>query len=57
MPQQEASGWVNGRGGWVNGGGGGTAGWLYREIVERRLHLAPEPAPAMAPAAVQLGLF
>jgi hypothetical protein len=30
LPQQEASGWVNGRGGWVNGGGGGTAGWVNR---------------------------
>src|SRR5258705_9631940 len=30
LPQQEASGWVNGRGGWVNGGRGGTAGWGNR---------------------------
>ena len=30
LPQQEASGWVNGRGGWVNRGGGGTAGWVNR---------------------------
>ncbi len=30
LPQQEASGWVNGRGGWVNGGRGGTAGWVNK---------------------------
>ncbi len=38
LPQQEAAGWVNGRGGawvngrggWINGGGGGGGSWVNR---------------------------